>query len=179
MPQMTLQEFVNMLIERPGSTALTLHSVTDQRSKLKVAWYRDGGCEVFKKSRTNGMINYKYEDAVNRQRAREGKPVDFQAESRTWGERIPHTPFVRHNGSYYVTMKVQSAKPPKYVDGPGPDANDIEKPADEYWRSRGNSSRQGVDNQIIHREFRLDHLTAVTIRGETHDIVQGPVEISL
>jgi len=178
MPEMSAQEFVNMLIERHGATALTLHSTTDQRSKLKVAWYKqEGATEVFKQSRTNGMINYRYEDAVNRQREREGKEASFQAEPRTWGIRVPFTPFVTHNGFLYVTMKVQSAKTPKYVDGPGEDANEIDKPAAEFWRASGNSSRQEVDNQIIHREFRVDHLTAVTVRSQTFKIVQGPVEI--
>jgi len=176
MPEMSAQEFVNMLIERHGATALTLHSTTDQKSKLRAAFLRENG-PVFKQSRTNGMINYRYEDSVNRQRVREGKEADFEVSERTWGERVPFTPFVTHHGRLYVTMKVQSAKTPKYVDGPGEDANEIDKPAAEHWYARSNSSRQDVDDEIIHREFRIDHLTAVTMQSQTFKIVQGPVEI--
>jgi len=177
MPQMTIQQFVDMLLERPGSTILTLHSTTPQKDKLKVKWFNEGGSDVFLQQEVNGNVNYRYEDAVNRQRAREGRPQDFVAEPRQWGERIPHTPFVKHRDNFYVTVKIRSTKVRGYVDGPLTTGNRIDKPADEYWRARSNSSRQGVDNQIITRDFRLDHVTAVTIRGEKHDIVQGPVTI--
>ncbi len=177
MPEKTLQEFVDMILARPGATAITLHSVTSQRSKMKVAWFNNGSGEVYKKSRTNGMINYRYEDSINRQRVREGLEANFQAAPRQWGTRIEGTCFLEHNGHFYVTMKVQSAKSPTYVNGPENDASEIEKPGVEFWRASGRSSRQGIENQIINRDFRLDHLTAITIQGQIYDIVQGPIVI--
>src|SRR5690554_7875233 len=73
-----------------GSTFCTIHTVTDPKCLKK---HRDTKeplpyKEVKKTSVINGVINFKYENSVNKQREREDSTADFIAEPRKWGTRI-------------------------------------------------------------------------------------------
>lgn len=158
MEQITAQQFVNKILERPGAIILTFTSTTEP--KLKKTWT---GPKVYKQSTVNGIVNYNYQDAVNRQRVREGLSADFVSEPRTWGERVSGTPFILHNGQVYFTVKIQSTKQPVYVDAEG---NTIL--VDElrpHFYAKSNSSRQGVEDEVVTRDYALGNITSLTLNG--------------
>lgn len=54
--------------------------------------------EVFTNKNSNGYANM-----VNRRLEKEGKEP-FELKERVWGQRIPNTPVIEHNGKYYLEM---------------------------------------------------------------------------
>jgi hypothetical protein len=114
-----------------------------------------------KVSSVNGVINWVYEIAVNNQRLREDKEADFTAFPRKWGKRIKGTPLVEHKGKFYLEMKVQSAKA-HYVHG---DAEIDVSELIPYFYERS-KSRQGVDKEVILRDYALENIRAIRWGGE-------------
>jgi len=45
-----------------------------------------------------------YERMVNRRKEQEGQAADFVVGQRAWGQRVPNTSVVEHNGSYYLSV---------------------------------------------------------------------------
>jgi len=122
-------------------------------------------------SHVNGMVNWVYENSVNRQRGREqGEDADlFVSHPRKWGTRIHGTPFVEHKGKLYVEMKVERVLGTRYEDA---DGQEISADAVAPFQSpkKGESARQGVEQEIILRDYGLDTITAVTFGGETLEV---------
>jgi len=127
-----------------------------------------------KLSRVSGMIGFRYDNAVNNQRMREGTPVDattgevleFVAEPRKWGVRREGTPFVDHKGSTYLEVKVERSLHCEYRmdDGTPVDASIVEP----WLPSREEGRRQMVEKPVILRDYKMENLREVTINGATH-----------
>jgi hypothetical protein len=100
----TLEEFKSALLERKGTTFVTIVAETDPKLRKRGNPYAG---RVTKRSRVNGAIGWIYGNGVNRQRIREGLDPDFEAFPRKWGERIKGTPFVEHKGNTYLELKVE------------------------------------------------------------------------
>lgn len=165
MPVINHKRFMKLVGDRPGTQIVTITTQTEH--KLKKSWT---GGTVFKISQVNGMIGYNYENSVNNQLEREGKERDFQAESRPWGTRISPN-FVEHKGNHYLTIKVEKTTPPVYLDK---DGNEIDREtlrAHEYAKSR--SSRQGTENAVIHREYKLDSILSINMNKETYQFFKN------
>ena len=147
-----------------GAVICTIETVTDAR--LKKTGNTLG--PVFKRSIVNVVLNFRYEGAVNRQREREGIATDFEASPRTWGERISGTPFVQYKGKLYVEAKVQRSLSHAYelADGSPISAEDV-RPFLPASRSEG---RQGVEREIILRDYSIDSIVGLTIDGERFDV---------
>jgi hypothetical protein len=132
-----------------------------------------------KMSRVGGMIGWVYENAVNNQRAREGKPCDpvtgevehFTPEARRWGVRRRRvdgslSPFVDHKGETYLEVKVERSLQCEYRldDGTPVDASLVEP----WLPNKPEGRRQMVDKPVILRDYSLSNIREVTINGETH-----------
>lgn len=130
--------------------------------------------EVVKLSRVGGFICWTYSKSVNNQRDREQKPTNadgsveqFVAAARQWGKRIKGSPFVEHKGSFYLEVKVQSARSPEYFNA----ADGIPITADSLdpWlpKRKTEAGRQGVEKPVIVRDYRLDGIAQIKLKSKT------------
>jgi hypothetical protein len=121
---------------------------------------------VVKDAHVNGMIRWDYQTAVNRQRVREDRTPDFEEMPRQWGERVRGTPLVEHNGLHYLEVKVQKAHSTYHLDDgtevPYEDVRPFLKPPGRH--------RQGVDDPVILRDYRLDHITSIIWHGRQQEV---------
>ncbi len=171
--QLTVQQFIDMVLERRGAQIVTITTATEPKLKKTNPFG-----VITKKSVVNGIIDYNYQAAVNRQRDREGNNEQFTAAPRQWGQKVEGTPFVEHNGQYYLTIKVEKTDTPEYVDDHGHAVNHEDLLPHFYASSRG-SGRQMVAAKIITRDYKLANVTAIKMRGATYMIVQrGEISVS-
>jgi len=126
----------------------------------------DGNCLVTKRSRVNVTINFNYGNSVNYQREREnGEDHEpFEPEPRQWGERVEGTPLVEHKGSFYLEAKVENVLETEYI---GPNGNVIPREdMEEYLYSSSGSSRQGVEDPVILRDYKLKSIRQISVNGD-------------
>ncbi len=121
---------------------------------------------------TNGMINFNYQNAVNRQRDRENLPTTFVAKARQWGVHIKGTPLVEHTnkeGEFktYLEVKVEKTLSWKLIHK---DTSNDFTAADlaiiHGFDKPFSPSRQGVQDEVILRDFDLDNIIGLTIDGK-------------
>lgn len=163
---MTHTELRDLLLSIDGATFVSFSSITDP------SWARTKGNpyvgKVKKHSRVNGVINWVYENAVNRQRKREGLEADFEAHPRKWGQRLAGTPFVVHKGKVYLEVKVESCRKPEYFDQ---DGNPVDPELLKPWlRQSDDSGRQEVEKPVILRDYTLDNITSITCNGNVYEL---------
>jgi len=162
MQTITRSSLAAVLATVSGATFATIETRTQVR--LKKTW--QGGA-VEKESRVNVTLNANYEKSVNRQLGREGKDTDFEAMPRQWGNRVPHTPLVTHNGKFYLECKVEkSFNSTYYMDGQEIDKAMVEP---HFYAS---SSRQGTDKEIIVRDYSLDSIVRINLNGNSYRVVE-------
>jgi hypothetical protein len=163
--KIVVEQLVEMLVKNKGAKIVTLHTETQPQMRKMNNPYLG----VVKKSRINGVVNFNYENSVNRQREREGSETDFVAEERKWGHRINGTPVVKHKDKYYLEVKVERVLDSSYeLNGNVVNYEDL-KP---FFYAKG-ESRQGVENEIKLRDFSLDSLKALKYNGELFEIVNS------
>jgi len=176
------QQFVNEMCARTGTKIGSLFTRTPLR--LKVGWERSGRnpVTVVREGR-NSMVGINYEKAVNRQREREqGETAEeFVAEPRRWGQRIMRndgnpTPFVRHvkDGveKLYLTIAVRWQKEAKFEDrvtGEEIDSAEFQ----DFTYARSSSSRQGVEDEVIPRDYTLTNIHGWLHNGTYYTIVHN------
>jgi hypothetical protein len=149
--------------ENRGCEAVTFIAETDP--KLRKTGNPLG--EVRKIAKVNGMINWVYSNAVNRQREREGVAGVFASFPRKWGERLEGTPLIAKDEFYYLELKVQRSIEYAYVDADGRELDPELVAPFLPKRSRG---RQGVEREVILRDYKLNNIKQIRIRGETYRI---------
>lgn len=116
---------------------------------------------VFQNKRTNG-----YAAMVERRLVQEGKnPASFTLGQRAWGSRIPDTPFVEHNGKYYLeVIFLREPKSVTYLVNGQPHVGPISGLPDE--KQEGHQG--GLQNKVIIRTYLVDNIRAITINGTKH-----------
>ena len=103
---------------------------------------------------------------VQRRLIAEGKdPTSFELQPRTWGERIPETPFIHHHkdgvDTFYLEVIFLKGGESQYLlDGKPIDKKDIIglKPATA-------AEQGGLENKVIIRSFKLSSIEKVRIDG--------------
>jgi hypothetical protein len=158
-----VEQLVEMLVKNKGAKIVTLYTETQPKMKKTNNPYLG----VIKKSRINGVVNFNYENSVNRQRVREDSTPDFKAEERKWGKRINGTPVVEHKGKYYLEVKVERTLDTKYELNNEEVSYESLKPF-FYERSTG---RQELEKEVILRDFSLDNLKALKYNGQMYEVV--------
>jgi hypothetical protein len=122
---------------------------------------------VFKQSKLNGVLGYDYEHSVNLQRGREGRDTDFQAERRPWGTRI-NKYLVEHNGNWYLTLKIERTLGDVTYWHNG---RELEKDAvAPFMGAKSESSRQGVETTVVHRDIMLSSIVEISIDKNTYTL---------
>lgn len=135
------------------------------KPKKKKIWHTN----CHKIAYINAIINWKYANAVNNQRAREGNDEYFKPEPRKWGKRIEGTAWVEHKGRMYLEVKVQRSLGHKYFDNAG---QEIPREQVEPWLpKRKEGTRQEVDRPVILRDYALDSITQIKVSGEIYSLV--------
>lgn len=165
----SLGEFIMTLETARGARPVTFTATTDARLRSNPFG------QVNKRSRVNGMVNWNYQNSVNRQRAREDSTPDFEASPRKWGRRIPKSPFVIHKGQLYMEVKVERSLNHQYVATDGQPLSDTDV-APFLPKRNSNKRHQGVEREVILRDYRVDHLDAITIDGE--QLVINPATVA-
>ena len=160
-PTMTESALLDELRKNKGARIVTI--VTSTTPRMRKSNPFDGN--IRKVSRTNGMLNWHYARAVNRQRDREGKETNFEAQPRKWGTRIQGTPLIEHKGNFYIEMKVENAIEYRYetLDGQPINKDDV-KP---HLYARSKPKNQEVENPIILKDYKVGSIASITMDGET------------
>lgn len=172
MPTITVEQLKEMLKARKGATIVTI--VAETEPDLRKTGNPYIGCK--KISRVNGVINWIYENAVNRQREREGQPVNadgyiehFESLPRKWGQRIHGTPFVEHKDNTYLELKVERSLGHEY-------RHNGETLTDEqvapFLPKKKEGERQKVDKPVILRDYNLTNIVQISVGGEVYDIAK-------
>lgn len=164
--RLTLDQFCELVSARRGAQFITLHTRTvPDMLKTNNPFYG----QIEKLAKVNGVANWIYENAVNNQRIREELEPDFEAIPRCWGARVPGLPLVINDGGdkLYLELKVQSVLEETYLHkGKTIAYEEIQC----FLRPARESSRQGVEREIILRDYTLTAIEKIVIGGTTYDI---------
>jgi hypothetical protein len=187
---LTVKQLTEKLDAIRGASFVTITSRTEP---AMVKFHRETGepnphYGATKISLVNGMVNWCYGQSVNNQRLREGNGEHFFPESRRWGQRrfynaegqpvydrtasVRLSPFVDHKGWVYLELKVQNCIEHRYE---APDGTVLtDEDVAPYLPIKG-ESRQGVEREVILRDYTLDkngvcNIIAITMGGETYHI---------
>lgn len=172
MKSITEQALAEMLASIRGATFATIITETDPR--LRKTGNTLG--PVRKVSRVNVCIGFQYSNSVKRQQAREGREVEFEAQPRKWGMRIPGTVLVCHNGTLYLETKVERTLGHRYID-----ANGTEIPEEKVapFLPARSASRQEVDREVIVRDYKLSSIVGIRVGGEDYLVSHAvPAELA-
>lgn len=175
MPTMTRDQLVETMQGRKGAFFATIVAETEPAMRKTNNPYV-GATKI---SRVNGLLNWIYENAVNRQRIREDQPLDangevehFTAKPRKWGQRVKRndgtvTPLVEHKGKHYLELKVERSLGYEYRHNGQTLDPAVVAP---FLPNREEGARQEVDNPVILRDYSIENITQITIDGIVYEI---------
>ena len=159
MRTITRDELIDILRGSTGCKPVTIIANVDGRLRKTGNPYA-GARKV---SEVNGMIGWIYQNAVNRQRVREAKSDDFEPLARGWGQRVERTPLVVHKEAYYLELKVQRVLSTSWLhEGREIDEEEIR----EFMPAKAKAERQGLDTDVILRDYALSNIQEIRIDGE-------------
>jgi len=165
MNAITRDALQSMLSDIRGATFATLVTATDP--KLRKTGNPLGN--VRKVSRVNVTLGFQYEGAVNRQRAREGSEADFQTAPRQWGTKISPM-LIEHKGKVYLETKVERSLSHSFIDADGKEIDS--KMVEPFLPARTPSTRQETEKEILVRDYALESILSIAIRGEEYVVIQ-------
>lgn len=118
---------------------------------------------LFQNKNVNG-----YDAIVRRRLESEGKDPDgFVLSPRKWGTRLENTPFVEHNGQYYLECIFLHSGDVSYtLDGEAINVEDIEG----LDLVRTPAEQGGLNDKVVIRTFKVESITRVTINHETIEV---------
>ena len=160
--EISAADFIGMLYSVRGATMVSFIASTEPR--LKAGNPFPG---LRKITKIGGVLNFNYAASVNRQREREGMTPDFVAEPRKWGQRVEGTPIVTHNGKFYVEAKVERSEIMGYI---MPDLSMVDEHEVLNWLPNRHGGRQHVEKTIILRDFAVENLRSMRIKGNEYVI---------
>jgi hypothetical protein len=149
---------------------LTTYTLVDNMNKTVDGTRNPYFKRVWKRAMTQGMIYWWYDRSVNRQRLREDKEPDFVALPHHYHIWIPRTPMSHHKDDstrLYLPTKIQNVMQYAYeIDGVVQDNPEVI----ESWMRPESPTRQGVDDVVIYRQFKLESITDIAINNEWIEI---------
>lgn len=170
--RLSQNEFESILRTLRGSVICTIVSKTIPDMRKTGNPYID---QIYKLSIINGVINWSYQGAVNKQRLKESQPLDgeglveyFEPAPRQWGTRIPHTPLVEHKGRKYLEVKVENSRSEVrwILDDSTIDISLLEP----FLRQPSKSNRQQIEKEVILRDYALENIIGVQLKGVFYTI---------
>lgn len=177
MQSLNAQSLAGLLNVRKGAKIVTL--VTDTLVTLTGGKGNALQGRVTKESVVNGMVNWNYQNAVNKQRLKEGTPTNdddvveyFVPHERSWGTRIKSSSFVCHQTKkeqekkVYIELKVTQSLGHRYlIDGVECDPSIITP-----MLPKKSEGRQGVENEVILRDYHIRNIQYITYGGEMYNV---------
>ncbi len=123
-----------------------------------------------KVSSVSGQINWDYEIIVNTRLQNEGKATDFVASERAWGEHVTPALIVNDKGLFSIQMRMLNnpSSVAYYLDGQAIDKSQIEA----YLPKHKAVNKQGTDEPIVIRTYRIDRIKTIRIGGEELIVVK-------
>lgn len=165
MKAITQAALLALLSDVKGATFATIVASTDP--KLLKTGNTLG--PVRKLSRVNVTLGFQYENAVNRQRLREGSEPDFESDPRQWGKKISPM-FVEHLGKIYLETKVEKSLGHSFQDASGKEIDS--KLVEPFLPKRSKSTTQETEKEILVRDYALDSILSISFRGEDYVIAR-------
>lgn len=158
-----------MLARVTHALPITISAFVDARCRKTGNPYKS----VRKLSKVNGFTGANYENSVNRQQEREGKDPSFISGGRPWGERASPA-LVEKDGKWYLAIQPKATAKPLYFTK----ASDAEPykltPKDKIAAflpaEKSSAEAQGVDKEVVYRNYGLENIAAVTMNGETYRV---------
>lgn len=159
------QTLRNLMENVNGSTFISLDTITP----VKLTGGKSNPLQgrVTKKTTGSNVMVFQnkkgsnsYSNMVNRRLEKEGKIPTFEVGPRTWGTRIPETPFVQYKDSEYLeAIFLKSGKSEYLVDGSPFDGEIEGLPVKEL----PDGSQGGLSNKVVIRTINIEHIQSVTI----------------
>lgn len=140
------------------------------KTKLKKTSNPYADFEVFKISRVFAFTGFSYENSVNKQLEREDKSPEFQAQARTWGERISPA-LVKDKDKFYLVAKVQRARSPVYFYNNNGLNKIINVDKIKEFLPVIKPTSQGLEKEVIYRNYVIDNLISVSLNKEKYKII--------
>ena len=172
----TSDELVKVLETQRGATFISFLVETDAKMRKTGNPYL-GAKKVAK---VHGMLNFLYDEAVQRRLEKEGKPADSFRKGESWHEIVTRedgtlTPFCRHKetGELYLRFMHQNTLDAIYVDVNG---NRIS--VDEitpFLQKPSGYGNQGLDNPVRILTYKLSGIREITLNGTTYQIAKVAV----
>lgn len=177
--KLTQKQLISRLSRSKRASIITIFAQTVPELHLGCPW------RVVKLAQVNGMVNWIYKNAVNRQREREGKPLEpvefngvrvgfqvarFIPEARHWGQRLKATPFIVHEGRYYLELKVERVIESRYLINGKPATDEQFQLLLPWLRRKPDGRRQMVDKPVILRDYALRNIVQVRFDGKVIDV---------
>jgi len=164
--KLSSEELTELLMAQRGAKMVTIEA--DTIPKIPAA-SRATFPNLRKRAVVNGVIGWIYENAVNRQREREGAQPDFEALPRKWGARLVGTPLVEHKGGFYLEFKFQRSVSYYYYNGATRECYSSAADIDAINRLTGardhGTERQELDAPIILRDYRMSNIRSIKMGG--------------
>jgi hypothetical protein len=169
--KITVAELEAMLASlKPGANIITLSMATTPRMRKTGNMYFG---KVRKHATANVQIQADYERAINAQRTREGKPSDFKAQPRVWGERIGNTCLIDNNGRKYMAFRALRCLRSTLRDLQGHFLPENVVEAIKGFIYVSKSKTQKTDVEIIWRTVALENVRRININKKRYEVVQG------
>lgn len=165
----------NLLIGVNGATFIGLDTLTNV--VLKGGWSNPWNGHIQKRVTGSNVMVFQnkkingYENMVQNRLIEEGKdPTLFVLQRRSWGVRVPETPFIEHKGFHYLEViflrpgKIEYLYKEKIISKysiPG------------FIHESEESEQGGLDRKVIIRTYRCDSITGITINKNYTSFTKG------
>lgn len=159
-----------------GAAPVGLSIRTEYRMKGGVSCPYKG--RVVKETDLAGFVGFNYQRAVNKRRVMEGGDPTFVPSPRKWGERIPGTPLVEHNGEFYLEYTPLHYRASRLVlDGcPVTEGSQAEKDIVAWRADRSdNAAHQGLTKEFAVRTVALKNIRSIRCLGEDITVHRLPI----
>ncbi len=168
----TTAQLTAILFAIKGHKFLTITTETELKmNKGKGNMVNPYHGHIIKRSTANVSMNFDYSNAINSRREKEGNEETFVAKPRAWGEKVPGTCFVQHNGAMYMEVHYKSA--PSNIEYIDVRTNTtISKDVLSPWlqEKKSNAENQGLEKEFILRDVKIQNIKECKVNGEHYTI---------
>lgn len=182
----TVAQLATILGAVSGATPFSATTLTDAKAKKTANPYGT----IRKLTRINGFTGTIYENAVNRQMAREGNADSvpaFEAQPRAWGVRVAPA-LVSHKDAFYLPAQLNPTLKPKplYLVEKAPSPSNptapvrlVAVPKDRIapWlpadRSTEVAAAQGLERPVTYRDYALSSIVSLSLNGTRYRVRQS------
>jgi hypothetical protein len=169
--KISVKQFQNELQTSKGAKIVTLVTVTVPPMIIKDNPFVN---KCVKISRVNGIVNWHYGNAVNRQLNKEGKKQNFIPQERKWGTRLNNSPFVVHikdgETKLYLEVKVEKSLGYIYFDTETKSLIPISEILSFLKEKNSAKEFQGVEKEIILRDYNVRNILCIYINQQGYII---------